>query len=291
MAPGRLPSTTTPNSTGWNNAVRADRYPHYSREACPVQLKSLHSRDYGQQGVRQIAVPRPIKPFDQANISYAEAPKSLPPAAKQRLVLDYLRKSRTCHTLRDLEKTLPPIASISGMQVKDYINALHDENCIHVEKIGSGNWYWAWANEERNELMKLRDTLKGDLARIEASINECEAARVALATELGVDIGPKEEKERKELFIQEAVLGTEIAALKAEENGRLSGSVGGGTRHKEEDIRRWKTEAEMWTDNVYILEEYLKKLAGGDRETMDSVKRDCYGTDFIEGEGLRELTF
>ncbi|KAI5307219.1 ph-response sensor protein [Ascosphaera pollenicola] len=219
------------------------------------------------------------------------APKSLPPVAKQRLVLNYLRNSRTCHTLKDLEKTLPSAASINGMQVKDYINALHDENCIHVEKIGSGNWYWAWANEEKNELVKVKNTLVAEKARIDASIQECEANRVALAAELGVDIGPEEEAERKDLFIQRAALEAEITALKTEEQGRLDGNIGGGIGQKEDNIRRWKAETEMWTDNIYILEEYLNKLAGGDREVMDSVKRECYGDDFIEDEGLRELTF
>lgn len=220
-----------------------------------------------------------------------QAPKSLPPAAKQRLVLNYLRNSRTCHTLKDLEKVLPSVASINGMQVKDYINALHDENCIHVEKIGSGNWYWAWANEEKTGLLQTRDALVREKAKIDASIQECEANRVSLAAELGVDIGPEEEAERKDLFLQKATLEAEIATLKAEEQGRLDGSIGGGIGQKEENIRRWKAETEMWTDNIYILEEYLNKLAGGDREIMDSVKRECYGDDFVEDEGLKELAF
>ncbi|KAI5290254.1 hypothetical protein KEM55_008633, partial [Ascosphaera atra] len=82
--------------------------------------------------------------------------------------------SRTCHTLKDLEKTLPSVASINAMQVKDYIQALHDENKIHVEKIGSGNWYWAWANEEKTQLVKIKDGLEADLLKIQATIEEAE---------------------------------------------------------------------------------------------------------------------
>ncbi|EER42559.1 conserved hypothetical protein [Histoplasma capsulatum H143] len=80
--------------------------------------------------------------------------KSLPSAAKQQLILDYLRASQTCHTLKDLEKCLPSVASINGLQVKDYIQALADDGKLHVEKIGSGNWYWAWAGEEQKEREK-----------------------------------------------------------------------------------------------------------------------------------------
>ena len=89
-----------------------------------------------------------------------QAPKSLPPSAKQALVLSYLRDSLTAHTLKDLEKSLPSVATINGMQVKEYLQALSDDGKIHVEKIGSGNWYWSFASEETalriSELAKLK---------------------------------------------------------------------------------------------------------------------------------------
>ena len=45
----------------------------------------------------------------------------------------------------------------------------------------------------------------------------------------------------------------------------------------------------MWTDNIYMLEAYLGKLAGGDREIMAAVQQECYGEEYVEGEGLREI--
>lgn len=35
------------------------------------------------------------------------------------------------------------------MQVKDYLQALSDDNKIRVEKIGSGNWYWSFPSDEK----------------------------------------------------------------------------------------------------------------------------------------------
>jgi len=46
---------------------------------------------------------------------------------------------------------LPAAAGISGMQVKDYLTALVDENKIRVEKIGSGNWYWCFRGDEKRQ--------------------------------------------------------------------------------------------------------------------------------------------
>ncbi|KAI5307861.1 hypothetical protein KEM55_007214, partial [Ascosphaera atra] len=130
------------------------------------------------------------------------------------------------------------------MQVKDYIQALHDENKIHVEKIGSGNWYWVWANEEKTQLVKIKDGLEADLLKIQATIEEAENKRNALSAELGANVGPQEEKERKKLFTRKDALETEIAALKTEEEGRLNGTVGGGIEQKEAKTELWKNEAE-----------------------------------------------
>lgn len=67
------------------------------------------------------------------------------------MILNYLRQSRTCHTLKELEKALPGVASIHQMGVKDMIKELTDENKVRVEKIGSNNWYWCWAGEEAKD--------------------------------------------------------------------------------------------------------------------------------------------
>ena len=55
------------------------------------------------------------------------------------------------------------------------------------------------------------------------------------------------------------------------------------------ELQPLRESAQMWTDNIYVLEEYLNKLAGGDREIMAAVQQECYGEEYVEGEGLREL--
>ena len=68
------------------------------------------------------------------------------------MILAFFRKSRTCHTLKDLEKDIPKACSgLNSMAVKDLVKELTDENKVRVEKIGSGNWYWCWAGEEAKE--------------------------------------------------------------------------------------------------------------------------------------------
>jgi hypothetical protein len=54
-----------------------------------------------------------------SSISFHEqAPKTICNPTKLASVVTYLRRSRVAHSIKDLEKHLPSVASINGMQVK-----------------------------------------------------------------------------------------------------------------------------------------------------------------------------
>lgn len=211
-----------------------------------------------------------------------QAPKSLPPIAKQNLILKYLQESGTAHTIKELEKSLPSIASINGMQVKDYLQALSDENKIHVEKIGSGNWYWSFLSEERHAREVTLQSLKAEKAKIEATVQGLEDDMNAAHEIRGQD------NEREALVERNIVLEAEITELKSELEGYKDGDPAEVDR-KRKEAERLKSAAEKWTDNILILEGYLKKLTGGDAEAVEGIKRSVYGDEYVEGEGLREL--
>ncbi|KAK2767561.1 hypothetical protein FQN54_003719 [Arachnomyces sp. PD_36] len=219
-------------------------------------------------------------------------PKSLPPAARQALLLAYLRSTRTCHTLRDLEKSIPAaVPSINGMQVKEYLQALTDEGTLRVEKIGTGNWYWSFGSEGRKEREVVRERLEKEREKVLRGVREAEErveeAKRVRREEEGEE-GVQNDEERASLVVRRGELEAEVARLKAEEEGfRAAGS--GGMERMREEIGMWKGEVELWTDNIYMLEEYLKKLAGGDREVVEAIQRECYGDEYVEGEGLREI--
>ncbi|EHL00360.1 putative Meiotic coiled-coil protein 7 [Glarea lozoyensis 74030] len=121
-------------------------------------------------------------------------PKILPPAAKQSKILDFFRTTTSVYTLRELEKCLPGVAGINGMQVKEYLQALSDENLIRVEKIGSGNWYWCFVSEERKRREGVLKGLKNEKGGLEERI-------VALEGEVEVEEGRRGvDGERKELL-------------------------------------------------------------------------------------------
>ena len=211
-----------------------------------------------------------------------QAPKSLPPVAKQNLILKYLQESGTAHTIKELEKSLPSVASINGMHVKDYLQALSDENKIHVEKIGSGNWYWSFLSEEKHAREVTLQSLEAEKEKIEATVQGLEDEMSAANEIRALD------SERKGLVEKNIVLEAEITDLKSELEGYKDGDPAEVDR-KRKEAERLKMAAEKWTDNILILEGYLKKLTGGDAEAVEGIKRSVYGDEYVDGEGLREL--
>ena len=83
-------------------------------------------------------------------------------------------------------------------------------------------------------------------------------------------------------------LELEVKAL-AKERDEWENAVDGGVEGLRMETDTTKKEAADMTDNIYILEDYLSKMAGGDSETMDAIRRECYGNLYVEGEGLAEI--
>jgi Mnd1 HTH domain len=211
----------------------------------------------------------------------------LPPAAKQALILSFLRNSRTVHNIKDLEKALPSVASINGMQVKDYLQALSDDGKIRVEKIGSGNWYWSFLSEEKKMREKIMEDLGLEKEKVSVSVAE-------LQDKIGEEGAAREEdseeedgQDRRSMKETYASLQHQAAALRTELSSYSDNDPSEVLRRKEW-ITALMASAERWTDNIYALESYLLEVTQ-DREAIENIRREYYGSEYVEGEGLVEL--
>lgn len=197
------------------------------------------------------------------------------------------------------------MASINGIQVKEYIQTLTDENLVRVEKIGSGNWYWCFGSDEKKAREAQLDRVCREVEKVRASYEEV-GLRLALQREkleeeqkeanMGRDGDSKGEgeKQRVDLQRQKQELEKTVQELQTEWNRSSSSSSSSSpdrktAQEKKAELETLRQTAEMWTDNIYMLEAYLGKLAGGDREIMAAVQQECYGEEYVEGEGLREI--
>lgn len=182
------------------------------------------------------------------------------------------------------------MASINSIQAKEYIQALTDENKLRVEKIGSGNWYWSFGSDEKHEGERQLARVKAEVEKARKSLADAEATLAAeTARRLQEGDDDSRDSERKILLDWKADLAAQVARLR-QVAAQSEDSV---SRKSVDQLRRelaaFRQQAMQWTDNLYVLEEYLRRLAGGDRDAVAAVLRECYGDEYVEGEGLREL--
>ncbi|KAF2142194.1 uncharacterized protein K452DRAFT_333004 [Aplosporella prunicola CBS 121167] len=219
------------------------------------------------------------------------APKTLPPAAKQALILTWFQQSGVAHSIKDLEKALPSVASINGMQVKDYLQALSDDNKIRVEKIGSGNWYWSFPSEAKKAKEDLiaksteeRDKANDTVAELKAKVGEANAVR---EDEEDMLMGGGEDRET--LTTRLAALEGELKTLKKELAG-YSDNDPVEVEKRRAEAEAYRKAAEAWTEQIQSMEMWFKEQTAGDREAMVQLKMTYYGDEYDEEEeGLKEL--
>lgn len=198
-------------------------------------------------------------------------------------MLSYIQSSLTAHSLKELEKALPSVASINSMQVKEYLQALTDEGKVRVEKIGSGNWYWSFLSEEKRGRLNTLRKLKDEKEKLDSAMVELRA-RVNEATNRREEDG----NGREELITMQAQLTEQVLRLNEELNQYKDSDPDEVVRKKRE-IEQHKEKAYRWTENLELLEGWLMKVVGGDTERVEGIKRMFYGDQYIEGEGLKEL--
>ncbi|OKL56487.1 hypothetical protein UA08_08307 [Talaromyces atroroseus] len=216
--------------------------------------------------------------------------KSVSSEVKQQLILNYIRSTCACHTLKDLEKMLPSVASINSIQVKEFITGLVNDNKIRMEKIGSNNWYWSFPSDERRERENMKERTLREMNRVAKLVeqleDEVEKKEAAAQEDEGFHHDPAViQAEREDLMKRKAELGAEVERLRAEKSAFEANDFT-SIKRKTEDIAKWKLEAMMWADNIDIMEQYLNKLASGDRELVQAVKKQCYGEDYVDGDDL-----
>lgn len=218
-------------------------------------------------------------------IPSSQAPKINAQPAKLSQILTWFHKSGVAHSIKDLEKALPSVASINGMHVKDYLQALSDENQIKVEKIGSGNWYWAFAGEERVAAEKMLDKVTEEREKVinmvEVLRNEVEEAAAARA-----DV---REGDRQALLDTTEGLEKEVTLLRMELEGHRDNDPVEVERRKEE-VMMLRESTEKWTEQCFEMERWLREKMGMERERLTDIKRDIYEDQFDEEEeGLKEV--
>ncbi|KAM0690361.1 hypothetical protein Q7P36_009128 [Cladosporium allicinum] len=218
------------------------------------------------------------------------APKTNCTPAKLSAALAYIQKSRVCHTIKDLEKHLPSVAQINGMQVKDYVQALQDESRIRAEKIGSGNWYWSFISDDKIAVQKSLEGAQATYEKALATDNELKAKIAEGEAQRKEDEEMLDEsgESREHLLGSKRLLESEIEGLRRE-LATYSENDPTELERKGREAVEWKGVAEQCTDDIYSMEQWLKDTTGGG-EALGAMLREMYGSEWgDEAGGLKEL--
>lgn len=194
------------------------------------------------------------------------------------------------YTFKELEKLLPAVGSINGMQVKDYLQALQDENHIRVEKIGSGNWYWSFKSEAKKAKAHTISSLETEESKLAASLSEAEKQIKEEMTkrdeenemlEGGGGLDRKALMQAHEDLLEQADgLDEALAAFSENDPAEVLRRVG--------DVQKLREGAMRWSDNIECLEAFFVHLTG-DRAEAGSVMQRACGDEYVLGEGLKDL--
>jgi hypothetical protein len=201
--------------------------------------------------------------------------------------VEWFRESMGVYTFKELEKFLPSVGSINGMQVKDYLQALQDENQIRVEKIGSGNWYWSFKSDAKKIKETVINNLTSDESRLVASLADTEK-------QIEEEMAKREEDERLDGGIDRtALLDAHDKLLKEmdvldKELSLYSDNDPAEVLRKVEEMQKLKDSAIKWTDNIECLQAFLINLTG-DRAQAATIMQTACGDEWVVGEGLKEL--
>lgn len=175
------------------------------------------------------------------------------------------------------------------MVVKDYLQALSDEGLIRVEKIGSGNWYWAFVSDAKNGKEKVLNDLKNEDAKARSQIAELDK-QIAEEMEQREDDDEMLEDsgmDRNALLEAHGRLTKEVQALEMELK-TYSGNDPTELLRQEKESLLLKESAERWTDNIESIQSYILDLTH-DRAQVALMMQTACGDEYIMGEGLKEL--
>lgn len=170
------------------------------------------------------------------------------------------------------------------------MQGLQDESKIRAEKIGSGNWYWAFVSDDKIARQKALEVAQTAYNKSLATDNELKSKLAEAESQHRGDDEMLEEsgETREELLSTKKLLKVETDALRRE-LAMYSDNDPTELERKNKDAAEWKVTAEEFTDDIYSMEGWLKDKMGGG-EALDAMLQETYGNEYDEEvRGLKDL--
>ncbi|KAJ2121321.1 Meiotic nuclear division protein 1 [Coemansia sp. RSA 720] len=170
---------------------------------------------------------------------------------KRKRMMDIFHEMPEPFLLKELERIGPKQKGIVSQSVKDVVQSLVDDGMCHCEKVGTSNFFWAFPSEaavkRKNKMMQLEK----ELAQMQAK--QKELADLIANAQLG-----REHTEERGYLLEEM---TETEALwnrQQEELKQFKECDPVLMNRKREEAVMAKDAANRWTDNVFIIQSWVR---------------------------------
>ena len=171
---------------------------------------------------------------------------------KRSKMVEYFMETADVFTLKDLEKDCPKKKGIISQSVQEVLKSLCDDDIVSCDKIGSGNFFWAFPSQALNKRNVLRSKLNTELDELNTEIANLEKEIAEL------EPGREPSEEREKLDGEIAVFEQEIKECKKEieKYGDLNPDL---IRKTQRQTKVALDAANRWTDNIYAIRSYCTK--------------------------------
>jgi chromosome segregation ATPase len=160
-------------------------------------------------------------------------------------------RQKTVYNLKEIEN-LGAKAGVIINTVKDVLQSLLDDNLVDTDKIGAGNFYWAF-------LSKAQTNRERRLEALEQEIADLKNERKLLQSKLEEETKSRQQtEERQEALDQYAELQTELAA-QDKELEELRKTQPEYAQECVDKAGKSRAEGNRYTDEIFAMMAFMKK--------------------------------
>ncbi|ODQ67247.1 meiotic nuclear division protein 1, partial [Nadsonia fulvescens var. elongata DSM 6958] len=190
---------------------------------------------------------------------------------KRQTLLSYFQNSRQFFTIKEVETTVSKATSIASMQIKDILQSLIDDNLVTCEKIGAGNYYWAFLSDDVANRQKRLDSLKKTIVDNELELQNLED-KITFEQEKRREFHDpsNDNSSRLDLIQRVDIKSSHLEGIKSQISVayKVSSNYYGELVNYNSSLRN---AISVQTDNIFIIIDYLINVTGKTSNERSSI--------------------
>jgi hypothetical protein len=156
------------------------------------------------------------------------------------------------YRLKDLESILPKAKGIVSQSVKEVLQSLVDDGLVDSDKIGAGNFFWAFPSKATRTRQNKLEKVQGELVQLQANAKDAES-RKRKALE-----GREDTEERRAKLAKLEKLRAEVSEADSKLK-QYSSNDPAVVEEMKRSVDVAIAAANRWTDNVFTLISLFKQ--------------------------------